>query len=149
MMWCFSIFYNVKLLFFTVLFLLYGLSAKAQQNIDTTRLSAVSFSGDTTALKMELEDLSSFQLSDEELRIFILRTLRHGSPETSMLNDPLFAPTEKFYGLFNAQRPSWATGELELKKQISENLQREFDNNKKAATAGTIYWILQWLLIFL
>ena len=148
-MWFLFISRNVKLLFFATLFLLYGLSAKAQQDIDTTRLPAVSFSGDTATLKIEIEDLSSFQLSDEELRIFIMRTLRHGSPEASMLNDPLFAPTEKFYGLFNAQRPSWATGELELKKQISENLQREFDNNKKAATAGTIYWILQWLLIFL
>ena len=146
-MWCFSVFHNVKLLFFTVL--LCSLSAKAQQNIDTTRLSAVSFSDDTTALKIAPEDLSSFQLSDEELRIFIMRTLRHGSPETSMLNDPLFAPTEKFYGLFNTQRPSFATGKLKLEKQISENLRRERDNNKKAAAAGTIYWILQWLLIFL
>ena len=152
-MWYFSIFRNVKLLFFTVPFLLYGLSAKAQQDIDTTRLSAVSFFGDTTALKMELEDLSSFRLSDEELRIFIMRTLRHGSPEISTLKDPFFARTEQFYGLFDAQRTLLSTNELmaikNLNESLNQSLQRELDDNKKAAKAGTIYWILQWLLIFL
>ena len=148
MMWCLSISRNIKLLFFTVL-LFYGLSAKAQQDIDTTRMPTVSFSDDTTALKIAPEDLSSFQLSDEELRIFIMRILRHGSPEISMLNDPFFAPNERFYDLFNTQRPSFSTSELEITKQISKNLRRERDNNRKAAKAGSIYWILQWLLIFL
>ena len=138
-----------KLLLLTILLTFCGLSAKAQQGVDTTLLSPVPVFADTSTIEIAMEDLLPTRLSDEELRIFIMRIMRYGTAERSMLNDPFFAPGERFYGLFNEHRPPQIPEELQSIKLIREQMKRERENAKKAATAGTIYWWLQWLLIFL
>ena len=45
--------------------------------------------------------------------------------------------------------PSLLSDELPALKQMEKNLRRELEQDKKAAKAGTVYWLLQWLLIFL
>ena len=141
------LFYHFKPLFLTVVALLCGLSVNAQQSPDTTQLFSFPAFGDTTAITIE-EFLPS-HFSDEELQVIIMRILHYGSVESSMLNDPFFAPGERFYNLFDKQRPPLAVDELAAIKSIRENLMRERSNAKKAAVAGTVYWWLQWLLIFL
>jgi pyruvate carboxylase len=138
----------MRLLFLTVLLALICSSlANAQQNADTTQFPIVSAFGDTTAITIE-EFLPS-HFSDEEMRVMITRILHYGSVERSMLNDPYFAPNERYYNLFGEQRPPQVADELAAIKSIRENLKYERSNARKAAAAGKIYWWLQWLLIFL
>jgi hypothetical protein len=138
-----------KQLFIIVLLIFCGLSAKAQQLVDTVHFKLSPTFADTAAIAIDIEDFLPTRLSDEELRIFIMRVLHHGSPEASMLNDPFFAPGERFYGLFNEHRPPQIPDELSAIKLIREQLERERGYAKKAAAAGAVYWWLQWLLIFL
>jgi len=142
-----------KHVFLTVLFLFCGLSAGAQQNTDTTQLLSVPAFGDTAVINLNIEDFPPTRLTDEEMRITIMRITRYGSSERSMLNDPLFAPTEQFYGLFDKQQTPLMTNEYLATKAIREKLlrerEREREDAKKASDAGTVYWWLQWLLIFL
>ena len=142
-------FHHFKHLLFTVLVLFCGLSVVAQQNADTTQLLSVPAYGDTAVINLKIDDFPPTRLSDEEMRVVIMRIMRYGSAEGSMLNDPLLAPNERFYGLFDAQRTPQIGDELLTTKLIREQLQRERDAAKNAGAAGTAYWWLQWLLIFL
>jgi len=138
---------KIPLIFITMM-MFCGLSTKAQQ-FDTTKLSAVPVYTDTTALSTDIADFYPIRLSDEEARIMIMRIMRYGTSETSMLNDPLFAPGERYYDLFKEHRPSPMINELPAIESIRRQMQLEKSNARKAAAAGAIYWWLQWLLILL
>lgn len=120
-----------------------------QPPADSLYGTAIPVYADTATIQISTDDFSSIRMSDEEMRTTIMRIVRYGSPEKSMLNDPLFAPGEQFYGLFNTPRNPQMTDELLAEKLIREQMARELNDGKKAAAAGTVFWVLQWLLILL
>jgi hypothetical protein len=149
MIWYLSFSYTFSSSLLLIVLLFYSLPVNAQEKMDSVRLSTVPVLADTAVIKIELEDPLPYRLSDEEMRIFIMRIMRYGSPEKSMLNDPFFAPGERFYGLFSEHRSPLLSEELLVVKLIGEQMRLELNGAKKAARAGTVYKLLQWLLIFL
>ncbi len=120
-----------------------------QSPADSISETGIPVYADTAMMQINTDDFLPVQISDEEMRTTIMRIMHYGSTEGSMMNDPFFAPGERFYDLFNTQRPPAMTDELLASRLIQEQMERDLNNAKKATTAGRIYWVLQWLLIFL